>query len=136
MIGGLLDRLIGPVFGVIDKMVVDKDEANRIKLALHTQMLTNEAEMTRAMSSIITSEAQGKSWLQRNWRPLMMVWFGFLLGMYWFGYAPEYLTESPELTNSLFDLLKIGIGGYIGSRGVEKIAPVIASAIGGNNSNQ
>jgi hypothetical protein len=45
-----------------------------------------------------------------------------LIGLYFFGFAPEYLVENPEIVKELFNLLQIGIGGYIVGRSGEKIA--------------
>lgn len=80
-----------------------------------------------AQSNIIIAEAKGESWLQRNWRPFMMLTFMFLLVSYWFGYSPPNMTQ--ETLNNVFALLKLGIGGYIGGRSLEKITPHIAAAI-------
>ena len=66
----------------------------------------------------MVAEAKGEGWLQRNWRPLTMVSFLILLFMYWFGIHPENLSDAVIM--KLFDLLQIGIGGYIISRGAEK----------------
>ena len=66
----------------------------------------------------MVAEAKGEGWLQRNWRPLTMLSFLMLLFMYWFGVHPENLSD--QVIMKLFDLLQIGIGGYIISRGAEK----------------
>lgn len=47
-----------------------------------------------------------------------MLSFLGLLFLYWFGVQPENMPESVLL--AVFDLLKIGIGGYIVGRSVEK----------------
>ena len=110
---------------ILDKFVADKDLAVKLKAELAQQAYAGQLqEIVTALEgqiSIITAEAQG-NWLQRSWRPLTMVWFSILLGMYWFGYAPDYLVNSPDTVNQLFDLHKIGIGGYIVGRSGEKIA--------------
>jgi hypothetical protein len=53
-----------------------------------------------------------------------MVWFSILLGMYWFGFAPDYLIDNPATVDQLFGLLKLGIGGYVLGRSVEKSVEV------------
>lgn len=80
-------------------------------------------------ANVIIAEAKGESWLQQNWRPLTMISFSCILWSYWLGYGPENLTQ--DTINQLFELLKIGIGGYIASRGVEKTVPGIVDAIKG-----
>ena len=135
MIGQIFQQLIGPVFGVIDQAVEDKDEAARIKAQIQTTVLENEATLTRSLRDIVVAEAQGESWLQRNWRPLVMVFFAIILGSYWFGFAPEYVRSTPELTDRLFDLLSIGIGGYIVGRSAEKITESYTRNRGQGNGN-
>ena len=77
-----------------------------------------EVELLKAKREIILSEARGKSWLQSNWRPGMMVLFAGMLLSYWFGYVPHNLSQAT--LDQLFGLLKIGIGGYVVGRTVEK----------------
>ena len=108
---------------LLDKLIPDKDLATKLKGELAQQAYAGELqEAVTALEgqiNIITTEAQG-NWLQRSWRPLTMVWFSILLGMYWFGMAPDYLIDNPGTVDQLFDLLKIGIGGYIVGRSAEK----------------
>ena len=76
---------------------------------------------------MIRTEAQGESWLQRNWRPLtMMVFVGLIVGK-WLGYTAPGVSEDLELR--LLGLIEIGLGGYVIGRSVEKVAPVIAGAL-------
>ncbi len=81
-------------------------------------------------ASIITAEAQGESWLQRNWRPLLMLNFAALITARWLGYGAPNLT--PDLELKLLDIVQIGVGGYVIGRSVEKVAPHIANAMRGN----
>jgi len=116
-----ISAVIGIGGKILDKFVADKDLKEKLKSELALAAVNGELKELEAAVSIISLEAQG-NWLQRSWRPAMMLWFAFLLGMYWFGYAPDYLIENPETLSDLFDLLKIGIGGYVVGRSVEKAA--------------
>jgi hypothetical protein len=108
---------------VLDKFVQDKDLAQKLKAEMTIAAMNGELKELEAQVSIITTEAQG-NWLQRSWRPLTMVWFSILLGMYWFGFAPDYLIDNPATVDQLFGLLKLGIGGYVLGRSVEKSVEV------------
>lgn len=121
---GFLDRLIEPVAGIVGKFVPDKDLAAKLSSELNTQIIALTAQELDAQKAIILAEAKG-GWLQRNWRPLMMVFFAVLVGAHWFGFAPENLSE--DTIGDLYDLVKIGIGGYVVGRSVEKVAPHIIS---------
>lgn len=119
MIAALIPAIAGVIKTVVDKTITDKDQAEKLKSALTAQLLQLNQEELKAASSIILAEVQGGSWLQRNWRPGLMVWFAILVGVYWFGWTPPNLAEST--INQLFNLVQIGVGGYIVGRSGEKI---------------
>jgi len=126
MLSLLIPAITGIIGKVIDKAVPDKKQAAEIKAQAAQQILSMEHTELQGAIDIIKLEASGGSWLQQSWRPITMLSFLALLFLYWFGVSPENLPEST--INKLFDLLQIGIGGYILSRSVEKIAPTIAGA--------
>jgi len=106
--------------------------ANAIKTdpqaAIKIRQIEAQLEQTRleVRGQAIQAEATGESWLQRNWRPLTMIWFSILVGGYWFGYTPENLSEEAIL--SLFGLIKLGLGGYVLGRSAEKITKELSGS--------
>ncbi|MCP5367673.1 MAG: hypothetical protein H6907_11495 [Hyphomicrobiales bacterium] len=119
----MLSALIGPVvaglFGIVDKVVEDKDEAARIKSRLQEMVLTGQMKEIEAAAQIIVAEARGESWLQRNWRPMLMVLFGVIIANNYV-VVPYGFGIHLELPPEMWDLLKIGVGGYVVGRSVEK----------------
>ena len=85
-----------------------------------------ELAQLQASVQVIVAEANG-NWLQRSWRPLMMLFFASLIGARWFGYSAPNMTESEIM--ELWTIVKIGIGGYTIGRSVEKVAPSIAEVM-------
>ncbi len=67
----MLMELLSPVFKIIEKVVPDTAERERIKKEITLGALENEQEYIRHISSVVIAEAQGESWVQRNWRPAM-----------------------------------------------------------------
>jgi hypothetical protein len=125
MIAGLIKAIFPPIAAVIDKAVTDKDAALQLKANIQTALLSLEGEQLKAATSVILAEANGKSWLQRNWRPVTMLAFvGTVVG-HMYGLTPDDIT--PEEAMSLFDLVKIGLGGYVVGRSAEKIVPQLLS---------
>lgn len=119
-----LSAITGPLFGVIDKAVTDKDEANRLKSEIQSQLIESQDSLLKAQMQIILAEAQGESWLQRNWRPLLMIVIvavianNYLLAPYlgaMFGVGLHL-----DLPERLWDLMTLGVGGYVAGRTVEK----------------
>lgn len=110
-----ISNLVGKA---IDKAFPDKTEANKLKAAVDQQLISLSAQELQSATAIITAEASGESWLQRNWRPLLMLWFAGLVGAHWLGYTPTNLPES--VVNNLLDIVQVGIGGYVLGRSAEK----------------
>jgi hypothetical protein len=118
----LLNLLIGPITTLIERLIPDKEKSDEAKAEMMLIMVQAQAKDIESKAKVVIAEATGESWLQRNWRPLTMMFFLVLLGSYWFGLAPQYLIENPSIVSNLFTLLEIGIGGYIVGRSGEKIA--------------
>ena len=119
MIWSLIGSIGGKVLDIVDDVVEDKDEANRLKFEIQRQLIENKSSELEAAAKIVLAEAQG-GWLQRNWRPLLMVTFAGLVVAHWFGFTAPDIPESVQ--NSLLNIVMIGIGGYVVGRSGEKIA--------------
>ena len=119
MIWSLIGSIGGKVLDIVDNVVEDKDEANRLKFEIQRQLIENKSSELEAAAKIVLAEAQG-GWLQRNWRPLLMVTFAGLVVAHWFGFTAPDIPESVQ--NSLLNIVMIGVGGYVVGRSGEKIA--------------
>ena len=119
MIWNLIGSIGGKVLDIVDGVVEDKDEANRLKFEIQRQLIENKSSELEASAKIVLAEAQG-SWLQRNWRPLLMVTFAGLVVAHWFGLTAPNIPESVQ--NSLLNIVMVGVGGYVVGRSGEKIA--------------
>ena len=127
-----ISGLIKPVTGLIDNLHTSDEEKGAIKVALDTmhkelviESLKLEKALAEARSSIIVAEANSESWITRSWRPIIMLLFGGLICLIATGLMDvEALAAVPDRR---WTLMSIGIGGYITSRGAEKIVPVIGA---------
>ncbi len=119
LISSLASPILKVVFGVIDQAVEDKDQAAAIKARLQEMVLTGQMKEIEAAAQIIVAEAQGESWLQRNWRPLLMCLFGVIIANNYI-VVPLFGTPTAEIPPDMWDLLKLGVGGYVIGRSVEK----------------
>lgn len=125
--------LFKPVKELISEAIVDKDKANEISASLFaveaqvaTKVIDYEQKLVESQASVISDEAKGESWLQRNWRPITMLTFVALIVGRWLG-ATVQVDQAVEI--QLMELIKIGLGGYVVGRSAEKIVPQIASII-------
>ncbi len=117
---GLLKAVLPGVFSVVDELVEDKDKRNELKASINQRLLELDETTIKAQAGIIAAEAQGESWLQRNWRPLTMLTFAGCVVAHWLGFTPENLSEKEIL--GLLDIVQIGLGGYVVGRSAEKVA--------------
>ena len=120
--------VLAPILGkVLDKAIPDKDAREKAQAAALTQLMEHQHEIEKAAGQIIRTEAASSHWLAANWRPLTMLTFTGLIVARWFGFAAPELSEAEYL--ALWDIVEIGIGGYIVGRSAEKIVPSLAQAI-------
>ncbi len=93
-----------------------------------TEQLASEIEsaLIAAQSNVIIAEAKG-GWLQRNWRPLLMLTAIIIIFNNYviIPYARAFGLDLPllELPAGLWALLTTGVGGYVVGRSAEKMIP-------------
>lgn len=107
-------KLIDNVHTSTEEKETLKNQAQALQNTITSQVIDYEKQLLTAQSKIIMSEATGESWMQRNWRPITMLTFLALVVLDSFGWLPSKLAPQAWL------LLQIGLGGYVGSRGLEK----------------
>jgi hypothetical protein len=125
----VIGKVLTGVLDLIGETVEDKDEAAKLKAAMiqvfQNADLTKFTTLVKAQASIILAEATGGSWLQRNWRPLLMLIFMVIItnNYIFFPYASLFTDKVTvlELPDFMWQILKIGVGGYIVGRSGEKI---------------
>ena len=115
----IIPAVVGIIGSAIDKAIPNKSEAEKLKAQITLAALNEGKTELENATKIITAEAQGESWLQRNWRPLLMLWFAGLIGAHWLGYTPANLPE--EQVIGLLDIVQVGVGGYVIGRTAEKV---------------
>ena len=115
--------VIKQVGDVIDNLFTSDEERANAKIKVLEVLKEQQLELQKLQTEIIVAEANG-NWLQRSWRPILMLSFGFIV-IYVKFVAPLFELKIPELENEFWDLLQIGIGGYVVGRSAEKIADKI-----------
>ena len=119
-----ITELIDDLFTSDEERQVVTNELKRIENMAQSQVLELEGKVVElqgrvleAQAQIITAEAKGEDWLQRSWRPITMLTFLILIICDSFG-----LLEF-RLSDKAWELLQLGIGGYVIGRTVEKAVP-------------
>ncbi len=130
MVGEILGILGKVAGGVADRIFPDPEqELKRIELqqALQAAVLERTSEIERAAADVVRAEAQGQSWLQRTWRPITMLVFVGLIVARWLGWSAPNLGDAEVL--KLWDIVEIGLGGYVIGRSAEKVLPGVVSSL-------
>ena len=131
IISGGVDKVVDSVGKAADNLFTSDDERERnrnlleqIKNQLKTTLIASFVTTMQTKRDVIIAE-MGGNWLQRSWRPLLMLLFGFII-------ANEYVISPyiqalfsitlpvKPITPDMWAVLKLGIGGYIGGRSIEK----------------
>ena len=108
----------------VGKFVEDKDKANALQSALKAELIAQESKFVSYQRDIIVAEAKSESYLARNWRPITMLSFvgiivnNFMFAPYFKMFGVPYVIM--DIPPDMWDLLKIGIGGYTVGRTIEK----------------
>ena len=118
-----LDNKFKPVSGCQIKSILGLFDSVRHLIRHRENVGTLEKELD-AKAKVLVAEVQRQSWLQRNWRPLLMLVFTYIVA-HNFVIAPIFRITSVPVPEQMWTLLNIGIGGYIVGRSVEKIATSI-----------
>ncbi len=111
--------LVKDVLGGLDGLITSKEERLQAEIALKQIFATKELELQKMQADIIIAEASG-NWLQRSWRPILMLSFGFIV-IYVKFIGPLFGLTIPPLEDEFWNLLQLGIGGYVIGRTGEKM---------------
>lgn len=125
--GAIIPMLTGAVGRAVDNLIPDKAKAAELQAAITTELIKSGNTELQGAVDIIKAEAQGESWLQRNWRPILMLTIVLIIANNYL--IKPYITalfgvELPllELPTRLWDLMTLGVGGYVTGRSLEKVA--------------
>ena len=116
--------LIDAGLRIIDKIIPDPKAKAEAKIKLLEVQQAGELKEVEAAMNVIVAEAKSEHALTSQWRPITMLVFTAIVANNYI-FAP-YLqamfgwSVSLEMPDQLWNLLSIGIGGYIFGRSGEK----------------
>ncbi len=104
---------------IIDNIATSDQEKLNAKNQLSKIVLDSLGDIHKHQRDVIMSETQG-NWLQRSWRPLVMLTFAGIV-------VAGAFVDIPYLENDskFWVLLEIGLGGYVIGRSVEKVSHTV-----------
>ncbi len=116
----MIDKLIGPVTGLLDKFVEDKDQKAALAHEIATMSTRHAQEIALAQISVNQAEAASGSLFKGGWRPCVG-WVCALAFFYHFVGQPLIVfivaltgTEIPDLPEFDMGTLLTVLGGMLG----------------------
>jgi len=101
-----------------------KDPSKQIELIQKLNEI--EADIIQSKAKIITAEAKSEHFLTSTWRPITMLVFTFIIANNYvlvpYFQAMGFDIPTLEISDKMWNLLSIGLGGYVVGRSAEKIA--------------
>jgi len=126
----MLDKLIGPVAGILDKFIEDKDQKNVLAHEIATMAERHAQELAKGQLEINKAEAASGSLFKGGWRPFIGWVCGFAF-VYHFILQPiivfsvtvagVILPPLPEFDMGTLMPVLMGMLGLGGLRTVEKL---------------
>ncbi len=121
LLGVQVDKVVDSIGNTIDKIVTNKEEKLTLRNELTKTLMDFNTTIVNAQKEVILAEATGNK-LQRIWRPLVMLTFAAVVVLAVF--MDVKLNDVPD---QFWNLLKIGIGGYVAGRTLEKTTDIATS---------
>jgi hypothetical protein len=108
---------VGDLAKDIKTIVTGKVDTETL-LELEKKFAELDNAIAQHQATVVSAEAQG-SWLQRNWRPITMLVFLVLVIL------NQFKLLTIPLSEEIWGLFKVGLGGYIGGRSLEKVVSTL-----------
>jgi hypothetical protein len=121
----IVSAVISPITKMVDEITTTDEERGKLKSALEKIKNQLIETLAKERSQIIQAEAKSESWLTRNWRPMIMTLFGIIIANNYiiYPYLSLIMHNAPkmEIPPDMWQLLKLGLSGYVIGRTAEKI---------------
>ena len=118
----MIQALIGPVTGLLDKFIPDADQKAKLAHDIATMSEKHSQELALAQIEVLKADAQG-NWFQSSWRPLIGWISGLSLGINYM-VAPicaGFGITIPQADMSVMMPLMFGMLGIGGMRSYDKM---------------
>lgn len=119
----ILSNVLGEIGGIIDTLALSSKEKTQLQANLTEVLSRFEADLRQQQAAVIRAESAG-NWLQRSWRPIVMLVFSGVV-------LAGILTPLPlpDDGSRFWDLLEIGLGGYVVGRSFETVSAGLGKQI-------
>jgi hypothetical protein len=124
--GELVGAVSGLAHSIVNAIAPDKTQVEKDSAAQKIAQLVADSDAFKSRAAIVQAEVGG-SGIKAWWRPVTMLTFVAIVVARFLGYDAKAMT--PDDYAQLWVLIKIGLGGYVGGRSVEKVATTLAPVL-------
>ena len=121
----IVASLVGPVTGLLDKFIEDKDQKNALAHEIATMSKKHGQQIALQQIEVLKADAKG-NWFQSSWRPLagytcvLGLMVNFLIAPICAGFG----IEIPQADAGVMMPLLLGMLGLGGARSYERVKGV------------
>jgi len=118
--------ILAPILGdMFKRLVPDGDKSLDVEKEIKLALLEHTDSLENLRGKIVLEEAKSSNWLTASWRPLLMMVIIAIVALNYLIFPVMGLfmaeTFTIDLPVELWNLLQIGVGGYIVGRSGEKM---------------
>ena len=117
---------LAPIIGdLVKRLIPDSDKNTDVEREVKLALLEHTDSIEAMRGKIVMAEANSTNWLTSAWRPILMMVVVAIIACNYLLFPiirivyPEMITL--ELPAELWNLLTIGVGGYVVGRSGEKM---------------
>jgi hypothetical protein len=121
----MLEQLIAPVSGLLDKFIEDKDQKAKLAHDISTMAEKHAQQIALAQIEVNKAEAKG-NWFQSSWRPAT-AWvcvLGFMVNFLISPIAHAFGIDVPQADTTVMLPVLMGMLGLGGLRSLERVKGV------------
>lgn len=130
-----ISDILGSVGDIVGKFVASPEDKLKAQLELSKlqsdftlKMAELDGEWAKTQAEVVMSESKSESWMARNWRPILMLTFTYII-LHTYVLTPLFSLHAVVIPPDMWELLKLGMGGYVIGRSAEKIVPQVVAAV-------
>jgi len=126
LISDPISAVASAVQSIVERVVPDPTAQIQAKAQLAQMYLNGDLQTLTSQAGVITAEANSSNKLTSSWRPMLMYLFMVIIAFNYIispivSYFDPTLPIALPIPPDMWSLIKLGVGGYVMGRSVEKI---------------
>jgi len=132
LVSGMFTNAVKPIIDSVFPDPADKHKAMELQAEMEKAFSIQVARQSEALASMVAAESASESWLTRNWRPISMIVFLFVIvyDTVLEAYAVKYFRISDTaVPEQIWSIMFAMFGIYGGDRAIRYGSRAIGEAV-------